>query len=498
MNSARLFTNKSHQHEVPFSPSKLLNLSANEAIQAVHSGRLSCETYVRALIQQAQKHSSLNSLILLNDKGSIQSAQKIDRDRAAGNPLPSLAGLVIVVKDNINTCDFPTTAGTPALKNSRPKFDAPCVKKLTDAGAIILGKTNLHELSFGITSTNTTSFAGPVKNPYDTTRIPGGSSGGTAASIASRIVACGLGTDTGGSTRIPAALCGIVGLRPSVGNGGGDRRYHNENAVVPLSRTRDTVGPMGRTVGDVALLDAAITGTPIALATNISGVRIGVPSSFWADLDATVIPVLRSALQKLAAAGVILVDVDLPVFALNEKVSFPVLFRELLDDMPAYLAAIGSAVKLEDICTLSSSPDVHQIMKIVLQNHYSQSYDEAMRVNRPLLQQQYAHYFKANAVDAVLVPTTVLPAVNIDLEYGSGHTRVNKGPLVDTLTAFIRNTDPASNAGIPSLSLPAGLTRQGLPVGLLLDGPLGSDRQMLSLGLSFEKVLGVLPPPNFV
>ena len=183
--------------------------------------------------------------------------------RGARRPLP-LAGLPIVVKDNINTADMPTSAGTPALQNARPRRNAPSLQKLLDAGAIVIGKANMHELAFGITSTNLSSFAGPVKNPYDKKRIPGGSSGGTSAAIAAGIVSCGLGSDTGGSTRVPAALTGTVGLRPSVGNGGAERRYDDANMVVPISHTRDTVGPMGRTVADVALLDSVITGTAIA------------------------------------------------------------------------------------------------------------------------------------------------------------------------------------------------------------------------------------------
>ena len=165
---------------------------------------------------------------------------------------------------------MPTSAGTPALQHARPTKNAPSLQKLLDAGAIVIGKTNMHELAFGITSTNLSSFAGPVKNPYDRKRIPGGSSGGTAAAIAARIVTCGLGSDTGGSTRVPAALTGTVGLRPSVGNGGAERRYDDANLVVPISHTRDTVGPMGRTVADVALLDSVITGTPMAQAEPLA------------------------------------------------------------------------------------------------------------------------------------------------------------------------------------------------------------------------------------
>ena len=207
------------------------------------------------LIARAEALKDLNAFITLNKTGALTAARAIDTMRKAGTTLPALAGLPIVVKDNINTRDLPTTGGTPALRNVQPTANAPSLQKLIDAGAIVLGKTNMHELAFGITSTNLASFAGPVKNPYDLTRITGGSSGGTAAAIAARIVPSGLGTDTGASTRLPAALCGIVGLRPSVGNGGAQRRYTDTNAVVPISHTRDTVGPMGRTVAEVALLD---------------------------------------------------------------------------------------------------------------------------------------------------------------------------------------------------------------------------------------------------
>ena len=326
--------------------------------------------------------------------------------RDAGLTLPRLAGLPIVVKDNINTAALPTTGGTAALRGVQPKANAPSLQQLLDAGAIVIGKSNLHELAFGITSTNLTPFAGAVKNPYDRTRIPGGSSGGTAAAIAARIVPAGLGTDTGGSTRVPAALCGIVGLRPSVGNGGAQRRYTDTNAVVPISHTRDTVGPMARTVADVALLDAVITGSPLPKAALLPGLRIGVPASFWEGMDAQLATVVTQARSRLAQAGVVFVDIDLPgLQALNNSVSFQLALHEPIADIPAYLAATGvSGITLADIAAKVSSPDVKGAFGAILADAFGKDYDIALRVHRPKLQALYADYFAANRLDAMLFP----------------------------------------------------------------------------------------------
>src|SRR5712675_26680 len=274
-----------------------------EIFADIRTGKMTAVSAVQAALERAERFKDLNAFIILNKDGALAAAAQVD----AGEKRGALAGLPIVVKDNINTLDMPTSGGTPALQHARPTKNAPSLQKLLDAGAIVIGKTNMHELAFGITSTNLSSFAGPVKNPYDTTRIPGGSS----AAIAARIVACGLGSDTGGSTRVPAALTGTVGLRPSVGNGGAERRYDDANLVVPISHTRDTVGPMGRTVADVALLDSVITGTAMAKAEPLRGKRLGIPASFWSGLDRDVEAVAKAALAKLAEAGVILVDADM-------------------------------------------------------------------------------------------------------------------------------------------------------------------------------------------
>lgn len=355
----------------------------------------------------------------------------------------------------------------------------------------------MDELAFGITSTNLAAFAGPVKNPYDKTRIPGGSSGGTAASIAARIVPAGLGTDTGGSARVPAALCGIVGLRPSVGNGGAQRRYTDTNAVVPISHTRDTVGPMGRTVADVALLDSVITGRAMPGAIGLKGLRIGVPASFWAGLDFQLAAVMDAAKTKLTGAGVVFIDVDtVGLLALNNNVSFQVALHEPIADIPAYLAATGvTGIALADIAGQVASPDVKGALGAILGDVFGGAYADAINVYRPQMQALYASYFADNALDAMMFPTTILPATTIDTVNGSSKVSINGGAPVAEFDTYIRNTDPGSNAGVPGLSIPAGLTSSGLPVGLELDGPLGSDDKLLGIGMAIEVLLGLIPAP---
>ena len=475
-----------------------LKLDATQAVAAIRDGHVTAEAYVSTLIARAKALSDLNALIVLDEAGALAAARAVDAARAAGSTLGPLAGLPIVVKDNINTKALPTTGGTAALRNVRPTANAPSLQKLIDAGAVVLGKSNLHELAFGITSTNLTSFAGAVKNPYDKTRIPGGSSGGTAAAIAARIAPAGLGTDTGGSTRVPAALCGIAGLRPSVGNGGAQRRYTNTNAVVPISHTRDTVGPLARSVADIALLDSVATGRSVASAIGLRGLRIGTPASFWAGLEGAVATVMSAARAKLAAAGVVFVDVDtVGLTALNNLVSFQVALHEPIADIPAYLAATGvPGITLADIAAQVASPDVKGAFGAILADAFGADYPAAINVHRPQMQALYASYFADNALDAMLFPTTILAAAPIDAVNGSSTVSIDGGPPADTFGTFIRNTDPGSNAGIPGLSIPAGLTASGLPVGLEIDGPVGSDDRLIGIGLSIEATLGTVPAPT--
>ncbi len=234
-----------------WTPAEMIQFSAVDAVAALQRGDFTAEEYASALLAQCQRGDRLNAFITLVPDRVLEAARAADQKRRSGAKLGPLHGLPIPIKDSINAKDYPTTAGTPALRNFHPKEDAPIVGRLRDAGAIVLGKTNLHELSFGWTSNN--HAFGPVHNPYDATRIPGGSSGGTGAAIAARMAPLGVAEDTEGSIRVPAAMCGIAGFRPTT------RRYPTVGTA-PISPLFDQVGPHARSVADLALFDAVAAG----------------------------------------------------------------------------------------------------------------------------------------------------------------------------------------------------------------------------------------------
>ena len=319
-------------------PADLTQLSVTEAVGFLNSGTLKSEALVNAYLAKIKTRGDLNAFITVDEVGALAAAKKADADRAAGKTVGRLHGIPIVVKDNILVRNIAGAGGTPALKTFVPTADAPVIDALRKEGAIILAKTNMHELAFGISGYNeafpnpTTGSIG-VRNPYDTTLFAGGSSSGNGAAIAARLVGAGIGTDTGGSSRIPAGVTGIAGFRPTVG------RYSGEG-IVPLSHTRDTAGPMGQTVADVALLDAAIVREVPVTAADLNGVRIGVVRDyFFQNLDVDTTEVMRETLAKLTAAGATIVETSMPnLKKLNDAVGFPVVIKEAFDDMVVFLA----------------------------------------------------------------------------------------------------------------------------------------------------------------
>lgn len=466
----------------------ITDLTASEAAKAIADKKLTATELVDALIARTGDDPG-NVYISFDSEGALASAAAADASVAAGDALGPLHGVPIVVKDNIASKGLPTTGGTPALKGWVPAEDAPVLAKLRDAGAILIGKTNLHELAFGITSNN--AAFGAVANAYDPGRFAGGSSGGTGAAVGARLAPAGLGTDTGGSVRIPAALNGVSGLRPTVG------RYP-AGGIIPISATRDTAGPIARTVTDLILFDTVITGTAETIApADLGSVRLGVPSGLTENLSPETERLFSEALGTLEKAGVTLIDVDIGnELDLAAKAGFPIALWEVKRDLAAFLESSGSGLTLEDVAAELASPDVKFVFENLVLGDQAipdDVYAAAVTDLRPLVQAGYAEVFAQNRLDALVFPTTPLAAQAIS---GSDMTVSLNGEDVPTFQTFIRNTDPSSIAGIPGLSLPIGLTAEGLPVGLELDGPAFSDRHLLALGLAVEAALPKLQAPE--
>lgn len=469
----------------------MIELSACDAVAAMRAGDISAEAYAEALLAQCEAGRDLNAFITLEPERVREAARTADRLRAAGGSLGPLHGLPIPIKDSINTFDLRTTAGTRALSEFHPAADATAVARLRAAGASVLGKTNLHELSFGWTSNN--QAFGAVRNPYDPRRIPGGSSGGTAAAVAARMAPLGVAEDTQGSIRVPAALCGVCGFRPTTG------RYPNDGTA-PITPLFDQIGPHARTVEDLVLFDAVMTGDqrPVAPA-ELRGLRLGIARGFYfSGLAPEVEQQMDAVMDRLREAGVVLVEAEIPDLAeLVAQVTAPIQIHDAAASWIAYLKASGAPVSLAELVE-SVSPDVKAVFERFVMPGApltipEAAYAAARDVHRPALQRLFADYFAQQGVAAMLFPATMTPATLI----GEDETVMIGGVAIPFQTAIARNISPGSTVGLPGLVLPTGLTRDTrLPLALELDGPAGCDRSLLSLGLAIRALMPPMPGPD--
>lgn len=467
-------------------------LTLTQAAADLRAGTVTSTALTTEALARAKANPDLNAFVTLDEAGALEAAAAFD---AKGGRDAPLGGVPLVIKDNIEVAGLPCSAGTPALKDYVPKTDAPVVARLRAAGAIIIAKTSMHELAFGISGYNTAFKTGAefgVRNAYDRALIAGGSSSGTGAAIGARIVAGGLGTDTGGSVRVPGALNGCASLRPTIG------RYPQEG-IAPISHTRDTAGPMAATMADVELLDRVIAGGDAVAPADLKQVRIGIVKSMLTDLDADTETAFQAAIAQMKARGVTVVEVEMPQLAeLNGQVGFPVALYEAYDDMVRYLKHTGTGLTIEALAGEIASPDVKGTYDgLVIPRKLpgpdgtlvdaGPVYDAAVKTARPALQALYSDTFSSNGLDAITFPTTPRVAIASNPDSSS----------LENFGLFIRNTDPGSNAGIPGIQVPIALGASSkLPIGLELDGPAGSDRHLLAIGMALDGVFGRLPPPT--
>jgi mandelamide amidase len=390
-----------------------------------------------------------------------------------------LSGVPFAVKDNIDVGGMPTTAGSSLLEGFVPEVDSSVVGLLREAGGLVVGKTNMHELAFGVTSNNATY--GACRNPVDPDLSTGGSSGGSAATVALGTVPFSLGTDTGGSVTLPASFCGVVGYRPSAG------RYPSDG-VVRLSWTRDTIGIHATTVGDARAVDQVITRSKSALAKELAELTLGVPRSRFEDIDGAVDAVARGVLERLRDAGVTLVDVELADdLAIGNGAGMTLVLFECARTVTesAILARGNSIGGFADVVPFLSSPDVAGIASVIRDNPIPPDVYEQARAERAQLRRTYAETFSKGKLDALILPTcAVLPPPlgedNVVLLNGT------EQPLFPTLT---RNVGPSTVAGVPILSIPGGRTESGIPVGMNLEGRFFGDDALFSVGEAIERLL---------
>ena len=455
----------------------------------MRGGGLAAATYSEVLLERLDRLRGLNAVIAVDGEAVRTAARVADRRRAGGGVLGPLHGLPLAIKDNIDVAGHATTCYSPPLAGNVASRDAAVVARLKAAGASVLCKTSMHELALGSPRDGDDN---PI-NPHAPAHMTGGSSSGTAVAVAARLAPGGLGTDTGGSVRIPAAHCGLAGLRPTLG------RYPSQGMVV-LCPTRDVAGPMARTVADVALLDATLARQPEMPSVALEELRLGVARRYFLDdLAPETAAFAESEFARLRDRGATLIDLEIPdVARLNQSVSFVVLLHEAPRRLRAYVEQRLPGVTIERFVEEIASPGCKRLLRGLygigegpFPPPADDAYEAAVRVHRPALVDAYRRTFAEHGLDALVYPTTPLPAGPVP----TPDTVVLNGRRQDTLLTYLRAIDPSSNAGLPGITVPAGRTAAGVPLGLAFDGPAGSDRRLIAIGLAYEAIAPRLPPP---
>jgi len=476
---------------------EISTLTIEAARSAVATGKTTATVLAKSFYDKIQKEDSqIGAFLTLSKERAIDTASRIDKLAADGKPLPPLAGVPVAIKDVMVTRGVRTTAGSKMLENYIPPYDCTAVARLEQAGAVVLGKTNCDEFAMG--SSNENSAFHPVHNPHDISRVPGGSSGGSAAAVAAGMAVVALGSDTGGSIRQPASFCGVVGLMPTYGR---VSRY----GLIAFASSLDHIWPLARTVKDAAMVLSAIAGrdpmdstsanVPVPdyvgeLEKPVRGLKIGVAKEYLGEgLDGAVCKAVEAAIQKLASLGCEVVPVSLPHTASAIPTYYIVATAEASSNL-ARFDGVRYGYRARDASTLSDmyrrtrdqgfGAEVKRRIMLgtyaLSAGYYDAYYLKAQKV-RTLLTRDFEEAFRK--VDVIVTPTSPTAAFKLG-------EKAN-----DPLAMYLADiyTVTADLAGIPGISIPCGETREKLPIGLQILGRHFDEATILRLAHAYEQAV---------
>jgi aspartyl-tRNA(Asn)/glutamyl-tRNA(Gln) amidotransferase subunit A len=480
------------------------DVTATALLARMNSGAVSAEEVLRGYLERAERLKRLNVFVHLEPERALDQARAVDAARAAGKPLGPLAGIPVAIKDVICVEGEPTTCGSRMLRTFKPPYDATVITRLKQAGAILLGKTNMDEFAMGSSTEN--SAYGPTLNPWDLERVPGGSSGGSAAAVAANLAPLSLGSDTGGSIRQPAAMCGIVGLKPTYGR---VSRY----GLIAFASSLDQIGPFAHDVADAALLLKVISGHDPCDSTSVNepvpdylatldtppdSLRIGVVREFFGEgLEPEVEAAVREAIRVYRQAGATIKDVSLPYSKYGVPAYYIVAPAECSSNLARYDGTIYGHRAADFSPQYPGEENIAPLVRMMMASraegfgpevkrrimlgtfalsagYADQFYNKALQVRR-LIRNDFDAAFKD--VDVLLGPTSPTPAFKL------GERTAN--PLAMYLLDIYTIT--ANLAGIPGISVPGGLTSSNLPIGLQLLAPAFTEDRLLRTARVFER-----------
>ena len=481
--------------------SELIRMTAAEIAAAVTAGEVSAVEVTRAHLDRIQDvDPQVHAFLHVATDGAVSAARAVDERRAAGEPLGPLAGVPLALKDVLTTADMPTTCGSRILEGWRPPYESTVTQRLRKAGVVILGKTNMDEFAMG-SSTENSAF-GPSHNPWDLSRVPGGSSGGSAAAVTAFEAPLGIGTDTGGSIRQPAAVCGIVGVKPTYG---GSSRY----GLVAFASSLDTPGPLARTVLDAALLHEAMSGhdpmdstsvdapvPPVVAAArqaDVAGLRVGVVAEFSGEgYQPGVLARFGEAVELLESLGAKVTEVSCPHFEYALPAYYLIAPSECSSNL-ARFDAMRYGLRVVD----DGTADAEEVMSLTRAAGFGPEVKRRIMLGTYALSSGYydAYYGKAQQVRTLIIRDfdTAFEQVDVLISPTTPTTAFPIGARADDpLAMYLADlcTIPSDLAGNAALSVPCGLAPEdGLPVGLQIMAPVLADDRLYRVASAVEAAL---------